>query len=160
MEAKQPTAILYAHHLLAAAEEKALRRFLNDRINERLQSAIQDLDQSAAPLPEAANEEIPEPEDDEELVTDKKREIVTTEEEIEAAFIPGDLILKGKKRSYALEERFVRSKIDIDPEHLIARIKERLSLFDETIQLELSDVQSYYSPVLTVAVRISKKDKL
>lgn len=65
--------------------QKALRRFLNDRINERIQSAIQDVDQRAVPVPEPIEEQVVE-EEDEELITDKKREIVTTEEEIEGFF--------------------------------------------------------------------------
>ena len=63
---------------------KALRRFLNDRINERLQFAIQDVDQTAVPVP-IEEETLSELEEDE-IVTDKKREIVTTEEEIEGFF--------------------------------------------------------------------------
>jgi len=67
-----------------ALTQKALRRFLNDRINERLQSAIQDVDQRAIPTPDIAEEQITEAE--EEDISDKKREIVTTEEEIEGLF--------------------------------------------------------------------------
>lgn len=66
---------------------KALRRFLNDRINERLQSAIQEVDQSAVPVPTLEETPVSElEEDDEDIVSDKKREIVTTEEEIEGYF--------------------------------------------------------------------------
>jgi hypothetical protein len=64
--------------------KKALRRFLNDRINERLQSAIQDVDQRAMSAP-VEEEPVSELEEDEGVV-DKKREIITTEEEIEGFF--------------------------------------------------------------------------
>ena len=62
----------------------ALRRFLNDQINERLQSAIQDVDQRAMSAP-VEEEPVSELEEDEGVV-DKKREIITTEEEIEGFF--------------------------------------------------------------------------
>ena len=67
--------------------KKALRRFLNDRINERLQSAIQDLDQGTTPdsaIPEEQIHELEEMED--EGVSDPKKAIVTTEDEIEGFF--------------------------------------------------------------------------
>jgi len=67
--------------------QKALRRFLNDRINERIQSAIQDVDQRAVPVSEPFEEQVDEEVDEEvDFVQDKKREIVTTEEEIEGFF--------------------------------------------------------------------------
>lgn len=66
--------------------EKALRRFLNDRINERLQSAIQDLDQRTVAASSPAEQHEPESEDAEETVPGKRREIVTTEDEIEGFF--------------------------------------------------------------------------
>lgn len=63
--------------------KKALRRFLNDRINERLQSAIQGID----PVPPVPPMEKPESElDDGEEPDDKKPVISTTEEEIEGYF--------------------------------------------------------------------------
>lgn len=64
--------------------KKALKRFLNDRINERLQSAIQGGDQNAAPVP-VEEEQIPELEENE-VDDDKKKEVVTTAEEIEGYF--------------------------------------------------------------------------
>ncbi|MCB8921892.1 MAG: type I restriction enzyme HsdR N-terminal domain-containing protein [Ardenticatenaceae bacterium] len=63
---------------------QALRRFLNDQINERLQSAIQGPDQppiSASPLAEESESEL-----EEEDVSDPSREIVTTKDEIEGFF--------------------------------------------------------------------------
>ena len=66
--------------------QKALRRFLNDRINERLQSAIQDVDQHAVPVPTVSEEKTSELEEVEEGSPDGKREIVTTSEEIEGFF--------------------------------------------------------------------------
>jgi hypothetical protein len=63
--------------------EKALKRFLNSRINERLQSAIQDVDQvTEAPV----EEELTSKSEEDTVVSDKKRKIVTTEEEIEGYF--------------------------------------------------------------------------
>ncbi len=64
--------------------QKALRRFLNDRITARLQSAMQGVDQQATPTAEPA--EQLEPEDIEADISDKKLGIVTTEEEIEGFF--------------------------------------------------------------------------
>jgi len=67
--------------------KKALRRFLNDRINERLQSAIQDLDQGAPPDSAIPEEQIPELEEmEDDGVSDPKKAIVTTEDEIEGFF--------------------------------------------------------------------------
>ena len=65
--------------------KKALRRFLNDRINERLQSAIQEIDRPAEPIQDLPAEPITEAEEEVEIL-EKKREIVTTEEEIEGYF--------------------------------------------------------------------------
>ncbi len=68
----------------AEITRKALRRFLNDRISDRLQSAIQDLDQRSVTTPP---DEQPEDElEAEEDIPANKREIVTTEEEIEGFF--------------------------------------------------------------------------
>jgi hypothetical protein len=67
--------------------QKALRRFLNDRINERLQSAILDVDQGAAPVSVSPEEQIPDLENmEDDGVSDPKREILTTEGEIEGFF--------------------------------------------------------------------------
>lgn len=62
--------------------KKALRRFLNDRINDRLQSAMQDGDQKDVPVEDELVSEVGE----DESASDKKREILTTEEEIEGYF--------------------------------------------------------------------------
>lgn len=60
---------------------KALRRYLTDQINERLQSAIQYPDV----MPQPVNQADPEPEEVEEEPDDKKQ-IVTTKDEIEGFF--------------------------------------------------------------------------
>ena len=62
--------------------KKALRRFLNERINERIQSAIQDTDV----MPSSVAEEVEIITEDAEEDSIKKREIVTTEDEIEGFF--------------------------------------------------------------------------
>ncbi len=64
---------------------KALRRFLNERINERLQSALQDTEQGIVIPPPQAEVEQDEPVVEVETET-KKRGIVTTEDEIEGFF--------------------------------------------------------------------------
>lgn len=67
--------------------KKALRRFLNDRINERLQSAIQDVEQRVVPTPVQEDDLSSVTEKDgEEPFSDSKKEIITTEEEIEGFF--------------------------------------------------------------------------
>lgn len=63
--------------------KKAIRRFLNDQINERLQSAIQEADGGSAPPEE---KEFPVEIEAEEEVHNKKRKIVSTQEEIEGYF--------------------------------------------------------------------------
>ncbi len=63
--------------------KKALRRFLNDRINERLQSAIQDVEPKDVPIP--TDEEIV-PDLEEVIVLDEEDKIDTTDEEIEGYF--------------------------------------------------------------------------
>jgi hypothetical protein len=67
--------------------KKALRRFLNDRINDRLQSAIQDIEEKTPPVSDSPEEQISELEDmEDEGVSAPKRTIVTTEDEIEGFF--------------------------------------------------------------------------
>jgi hypothetical protein len=67
--------------------QKALRRFQNERINERLQSAIQDLDQRL-PSDQELKETADEIEDGEEVEErEKSREIITTADEIEGFFV-------------------------------------------------------------------------
>jgi len=61
---------------------KALRRYLTDQINERLQSAIQDPDATPQPI---TSEIEPEPEEIEDESVEKK-EIITTKDEIEGFF--------------------------------------------------------------------------
>ena len=63
--------------------QKALRRFLNDHINERLQSAIQDAEPKDVP---ASVEEESVSELEEVVVSDEKDKIITTDEEIEGYF--------------------------------------------------------------------------
>jgi hypothetical protein len=65
---------------------RALKRFLNDRINERLQSAIKDLDQNATPAQPLQEEPVSELEETEEDTQGKKKEIVTSEDEVEGFF--------------------------------------------------------------------------
>lgn len=83
-----------------------------------------------------------------------------TEEIKDAAFIPGDLILKEKKRKLGPEDRFVKTRISLEPKDIISRTRDRLSLNDDSVQLSISSVQPYYSPVLDVSVRISKKENV
>ena len=68
--------------------QKAVKRFLNDQINERLKSALEEPRESEATLigPEPVSSED-EPEMDESVIKiDKARGIVTTEDEIEGLF--------------------------------------------------------------------------
>ncbi len=64
--------------------KKALRRFLNDRINERLQSAIQDVEPKDASV--SPEEKMVSESEEEVAVSDEKDKIVTTDEEIEGYF--------------------------------------------------------------------------
>ena len=63
---------------------KALRRFLNDQISERLESALATTQLSDAPDPQTTSKESVE--DTEAAKEDRKGAIVTTEEEIESYF--------------------------------------------------------------------------
>jgi hypothetical protein len=107
-------------------------------------------------LPEEIREVSLHPDEDE---IQEEREI-PTEEIKESAFIPGDLVLKDKKRKLGPEDRFVKTRIKLEPKDIIPRTKERLSLYDDTVQLSISNIQPYYSPVLDVSVRITKKEKV
>ncbi len=62
--------------------QKALKRFLNERINTRLQTALKQVE----PVGQFSQTDIDEGEEDDSDVTVEKREVVTTEEEIEGYF--------------------------------------------------------------------------
>lgn len=68
--------------------KKALRRYLNDQINERLQSALSETKRQEATEPELVEVRVEEDEelDDSVVRVDKAKGIVTTEDEIEGLF--------------------------------------------------------------------------
>ncbi|MFW9914817.1 MAG: helicase HerA-like domain-containing protein [Candidatus Thorarchaeota archaeon] len=107
-------------------------------------------------LPDEIREISLHPEEDESV----EEPAAASKEAAEAAFIPGDLVLKEKKRKLGPEDRFVKAKIIIESEDIISRTKDRLSLYDNGVELSISSIQPYYSPVLDVSMKIAKKEKV